>query len=72
MNLGSHPRFVDVLTTDNIGCSDEEIEGICCQSIDSLIIENYELPDWDLHNLQLEHLVQTRSGEQINTSSEPE
>ncbi len=49
MNLGSHPRFVDVLTSDNIGCSDEEIESICCQSINSLIMENHELPDWDLH-----------------------
>ncbi len=72
MNLGSHPHFVDVLTSDNIGCSDEEIESICCQSINSLIMENHELPDWDLHNLQSEHFVQTRSGEQNNTSSEPE
>ncbi len=55
MNLDSHPRFVDVLTLDNIGCSDEEIERICCQSISSLVMKNHELPGWDLHNLQLEH-----------------
>jgi hypothetical protein len=72
MNLGSHPRFVDVLTSDNIGCSDEEIECICCQSINGLIMENHELPDWDLHNLQSEYFVQTRSGEHHNGSSEPE
>ena len=72
MNLGSHPRFVDVLTTDNIGCSDEEIESICCQSISSLVMENHELPDWDFHNLQSEQFVQTRSGDHSTTSSEPE
>jgi hypothetical protein len=72
MNLNSHPRLVDVLTSDNIGCSDEEIESICCQSISSLVMENHELSDWDLHNLQLEHFVQTRSGDHNNTSSEPE
>ena len=72
MNLDSHPRFVDVLTTDNIGCSDEEIESMCCQSISSLVMENHELPDWDFHNLQLEHFVQTRSGGHSITSSEPE
>jgi hypothetical protein len=62
---------VDVLTSNNIDCSDEEIESICCQSISNLVIENQELPDWDIHNLQLEHFVQTRSGDHNNTSSEP-
>ncbi len=64
MNLGSHSRFVDVLTTDNIGCSDEEIESICCQSISSLVMENHEFPGWDFHNI--------RSGDHSTTSSEPE
>jgi hypothetical protein len=73
MNLNSHPRFVlDVLTSDNIGCSDEEIESTCCQSISSFVMENHELPDWDIHNLRLEHFAQTRSGVHNNVSAEPE
>ena len=72
MNLGDHSRFVDVLTTESIGCSDEEIENICCQSISSLVMENHEFPDWDFHNIQSEQFVQTRSGDHSATSSEPE
>ncbi len=69
MNLHSHPRFVDVLTSENTGCSVEQAEVLLCQALASLVIDQQELPDWDLHNLQSEHLVQTRSQENTTSSS---
>jgi hypothetical protein len=69
MNLHSHPRFVDVLTSENTGCSVEQADALLCQALAGLVIDQQELPDWDLHNLQSEHLVQTRSRENTAGSS---
>jgi hypothetical protein len=69
MNLNSHPRFGDLLTSENTGCSVEQADVLLCQALASLVIDQQELPDWDLHNLQSEHLVQTRSRENTASSS---
>jgi hypothetical protein len=69
MNLHSHPHFVDVLTSENTGCSIEQVDVLLCQALASLVIDQQELPDWDLHNLRSEHLIQTRSRVDITISS---
>ena len=69
MNLHGHPRFVDILTMENTGCSSEHVDALLCQALSSLVINQQELPDWDLHNLQSEHLVQTRLKDDSGTLS---
>jgi hypothetical protein len=66
INLNDSTRFVDVLTADCVGAHDDQIIEIVQSSLNSLISECQPIPNWDIHNNQLEHhehLVQTRSGE---------
>jgi hypothetical protein len=53
MNLDSHPSFVNVLTAENTGYSTEHVDVIFCQSLCSLVIEQQELPNWDLQIFNL-------------------
>jgi hypothetical protein len=66
VNLKDHPRFVEVLSAESSGCSLEQSIAICCDALCNLLIVQQPLPDWNLHNGQLQeehvdHFVQTRS-----------
>jgi hypothetical protein len=67
INLNNHPRFVEVLSTENVGCSLDQAITTCCDALCHLVMEQQPLPDWDTHDYevseeQLEHYVQTRIG----------
>jgi hypothetical protein len=69
VHLKEHPRVLEVLDAENVGCSLDQSIAICCDTLCNLPpkIKQQPLQDWDLHNYQateeqLEHHVQTRSG----------
>ncbi len=57
INLHNQDRFIDVLSMENSGCSNDEINDIMYFSLNELVQETYPLPDWDEHN----HAVQSYS-----------
>jgi transposase InsO family protein len=67
VHLKEHPRFVEVLSAENVGCSLDQAISTCCVALSDLILEQQPLQDWDIHNYeasgdQFEHYVQTRTG----------
>ncbi len=67
INLSNHPRFVEVLSAENVGCSLDQAITTCCDTLCHLVVERQPLHDWEIHNYevseeQLEHYVQTRMG----------
>jgi hypothetical protein len=82
ITLHEQQRFVEVLSIEHTGCSLSEANIIIDQSINELLQNIVEFPDWDLHNFlsvqlsqddqgQCDHLVQTRSELQNELSSTP-
>ena len=47
VNLKDHPRFVEVLSAESIGCPLEQSIAICCDAVCNLILERQPLPDWN-------------------------
>ena len=50
INLHDQERFVDVLSAETAGCTVDDARNIMYQSLDSLMQEITDLPDWDFHN----------------------
>ena len=74
INLKNHPRFVEVLSMETVGCVLDKSIAISCDSLCSLIAECQPLKDWDSHNYDaekehLDHFVQTRAG--MNSTNHP-
>ena len=53
INLNNHPRFVEVLSTENVGCSLDQAITTCCDALCHLVMEQQPLPDWDTHNYEV-------------------
>ena len=47
INLRDQDRFIDVLSIEAAGCTDNEAHDIMSQSLNSLLQEMGNLPDWD-------------------------
>jgi hypothetical protein len=58
INLHEQQRFVDVLSFESTGCSLPEVNTIINQSINELLQDMLEFPDWDVHNFLSVHFSQ--------------
>ncbi len=76
VHLKEHPRFVEVLSAESVGCSLDQAISTCCVALSDLILEQQPFQDWDIHNYeasgdQFEHYVQTRKGKGQAHSTTP-
>ena len=74
-------RFIDVLSIEAAGCTNNEAHDIMSQSLNSLLQEMGNLPDWDFHNHSIgimssqnamkthDLLVQTRTNQRSRSGS---
>jgi hypothetical protein len=67
LTIKDHPRFVEVLSAESVGCSLDQAIITCCDMLCYLVAEQQPLYDWEIHSYevsgkQLEHYVQTRMG----------
>ncbi len=71
-----HPRFVEVLSAESVGCSLDQAVSTCCVALTDLILGQQPFQDWDIHNYevsgdQFEHYVRTRTGKGQAHSATP-
>jgi hypothetical protein len=76
IHLKEHPRFVEVLSTESVGCSLDQAISTCCVMLSDLVLKKQPFQDWNIHNYevsedQLEHYVQTRTGKGQVQSTTP-
>ena len=78
VHLKEHPRFVEVLSAEIVGCSLDQAIPTCylCSALSDLVLEQQPFQDWNTHNYevsedQLEHYVQTRTGKGQVQSTTP-
>ncbi len=45
--------MTEVLVMESVGCDHEEVAAIMSKSIETLMLEIEDLPDWDDHNKEL-------------------
>ncbi len=53
INLSNHPRFVEVMSAENVGCSLDQAITTCCDTLCHLVTDQQLLPDWDTHNYEM-------------------
>ena len=82
INLHDQERFVDVLSAEAAGCTVDDARNIMHQSLDSLMKEITNLPDWDFHNHSVgimpsqkeqgacDQFVQTRTSQDSRNNSD--
>jgi hypothetical protein len=46
--------------TESIGCGLEEVAEVMMESINTLVLESEDLPDWTRHNQEVEEYIETR------------
>ncbi len=50
IHLKEHPRFVEVLSAESVGCSLDQAISTCCVMLSDLVLEQQPFQDWDIHN----------------------
>jgi hypothetical protein len=60
MRVQGESKTTEVLLSEAAGCTLNEVNAIMAQSLESLVLEAVDLPDWESHNQEVEVYVQTR------------
>ena len=74
MRVQGESKTAEVLLSEASGCTLDEVNEIMAQSLESLVLEAVNLPDWESHNQEVEMYVQTRQArlKVLKKSSEKE
>ena len=74
MRVQGESKTTEVLLSEAAGCSLDEVYAIMAQSLESLVLETIDLPDWESHNQEVEMYVLTRQArlKVLKESSEKE
>ena len=54
MRVQGESKTTEVLLSEAAGCSLDEVYAIMAQSLESLVLEAVDLPDWESHNQEVE------------------
>jgi hypothetical protein len=54
MRVQGESKTTEVLLLEAAGCTLDEVNAIMAQSLESLVLEAVDLPDWDSHNQEVE------------------
>ncbi len=61
--VNDQPKLVEVLTTEQVGCDEDEATYIFENSLEELITQVTILPDWYEHNSEITEERETHVGE---------
>ena len=60
MKIHGEEKMTEVLMSEALGCILGEVNVVMAQSLESLVLESVDLPDWESHNQEVEVYVETR------------
>lgn len=60
MKIHGEEKMTEVLMSEAVGCILGEVNAVMAQSLESLVLESVDLPDWESHNQEVEVYVETR------------